>query len=278
MLKQRMITGVIMGIVFIVSLFFLPWYGFGILITGVLAVGGWEWAKLAGFTVLWQRVFYSVVLCTIVYLLLIYCKLLSENINVDGVRQLLVATAVWWAIALLWIQGYPSSVVLWGNRWLRALMGLIVLAPAGVALIFLSRVDHGPWLILLVVLLVFAADTGAYFSGTRWGKHKLAPSVSPGKSWEGFCGGLVGCLLVAVLLTAFVKNVHWAVVVSIVVATALASVVGDLLESMVKRHCGVKDSGRILPGHGGILDRMDSLSAAVPIFALGITLSGWGIS
>ena len=128
--------------------------------------------------------------------------------------------------------------------------------------------------VLFILCLVWAADTGAYFSGTLWGKHKLAPKISPGKTIEGLCGGIMSALIVAAIFAVFAKIefsklLPWTFLVILVV---LFSVLGDLFESIMKRQAGVKDSGQWIPGHGGILDRIDSLTAAVPVFTLGLLL------
>ena len=127
------------------------------------------------------------------------------------------------------------------------------------------------------MLTVIAADTGAYFTGKAFGRHKLLANVSPGKSWEGFWGGLLACLLLGLLVEIYTGFVQWQALFIIMLFTSLGSVLGDLLESMVKRHRDVKDSGSVLPGHGGMLDRIDSITAAAPIFTLGIILSGWSL-
>ena len=156
-------------------------------------------------------------------------------------------------------------------------MGVMTLVPAWVAVIYLRQHEHGIELIFIMVAIVAAADIGAYFSGKAWGKSKLAVAVSPGKSWAGFWGGLVSSVSVVVVLwLIFDGGRHGLLaVVATVVVTALASVLGDLLESMVKRQQGIKDSGRILPGHGGMMDRLDSMTAAAPVFALCLLLAGW---
>ena len=126
----------------------------------------------------------------------------------------------------------------------------------------------------MIAGVVAAADIGGYFAGRKFGKRKLAPAVSPGKTWEGFSGGLIANLLLGSLI-AYLTGSNIGLLLAIVVPTSLFSVLGDLLESMVKRHAGVKDSGVILPGHGGILDRVDSITAAAPVFALAVLASGW---
>jgi len=169
--------------------------------------------------------------------------------------------------------------VFWRTRAMRNLMGLLVLALAWMAAVYLVSLPRGGGLIVVMVLIVATADIGAYFSGKTWGRHKLAEVVSPKKTWEGFWGGLSACVVLALLLWSQLPSqqahVSLAAVLVVVLATALASVVGDLTVSMVKREAGVKDSGSLLPGHGGVLDRLDSLCGAAPVFALGLLLAGW---
>ncbi len=276
MLKQRVITAMIMGLVFLLSLFLLPSLGFSVFITLVLLVGAWEWSNLAGYGTSYQRLSYCICTLLLIALVAFYTRVIIEaGFNAEAVRHVLLIAGIWWAVALLWIQSYPSSALLWGHRLVRAIMGWLVLVPAWLALSYLHHLDHGALLILLVIVIVFVADTGAYFVGRRFGRRKLAFQVSPGKSWEGFWGGLLCCVLLAVVVAAYVDFRQWLALLLVVVLTALASVVGDLLESMVKRHRDIKDSSHLLPGHGGVMDRLDSITAAAPVFVLGIMLSGW---
>jgi phosphatidate cytidylyltransferase len=157
------------------------------------------------------------------------------------------------------------------------LMGLLVITPAWLSVVFLLSYSYGALLLLYMVVVVALADIGAYFAGRAWGKRKLALKVSPGKSWEGVWGGLAACTALGCVTFLVLRPPQLGVVgiLAIVLSTAMASVLGDLLESMVKRHRGVKDSGAILPGHGGLLDRIDGHTAAAPVFALGLILAGW---
>src|SRR5690606_37428519 len=167
-------------------------------------------------------------------------------------------------------QGYPASRILWGAPSIRAVMGGLVVLPTGFSLVTLRNLQDGELWILAAVLIVAAADSGAYFSGRRWGRRKLAPSVSPGKSWEGVAGGVLAATLTFGIFLVLRGETFSNWLVLIAMPTALISVLGDLLESMLKRHRGIKDSGRMLPGHGGVLDRVDGLAAAVPIFTLAL--------
>jgi len=274
-LKQRVVTAIVIAVVFFSALFFSSPYSFSLMTAVVVVYAAWEWSNLAGFSRKLIRLFYALSLAV---LLIVsgYVLGLSDSSTLDlAVGKTLMSWLVpWWAIALLWVQGYPSSALLWGSSWARALIGYLVIVPAWLAMVILIHANQGEWLIMIVVLIVAFADIGAYFSGRAFGKHKLAINVSPKKTWEGLVGGVVANLIfVAVLLVALNVD-HWPMLLGLVMITVLASVLGDLLESMVKRHRGIKDSGNILPGHGGILDRLDSLTAALPVFTLVYLFSG----
>lgn len=264
-LKQRFVTALVLAAVFVGVLLFCPPLVFSLFISVVAATAAWEWANLCHLTPRKLRLAYtSVVLATAagLWLLLHTSALLS-------LQQLLLFVCVWWAVALLWVQGYPSSAVFWQWRWVRMLMGLLVLVPCLLSLIYLREAPGGQFMVIGVVLLVAAADIGAYFTGRAMGRHKLAARVSPGKSWEGVAGGLVAVTLLG-LVYAFVRDLDVRVVLAVMLPAALVSVIGDLLESMLKRFRGIKDSGQLLPGHGGVLDRIDGLTAAVPVFTLAV--------
>ncbi|MBU3069629.1 phosphatidate cytidylyltransferase [Aestuariicella sp. G3-2] len=273
MLKQRVITAIGLALLFLGVLFYLSVIGFAIAIALVVLLASWEWANMAGLKAQGQRLLYVLGVGVAMALTGWYVDFWAGDV-LDGssVRTVLLVACTWWAVALLWVQGYPSSSVLWAHPLVKMVMGLLVLVPTWLSLVFLRGEPSGEWLILLVVLVVVCADIGAYFSGKTFGKRKLAPEVSPGKSWEGFWGGFICCLLLA-LIVGFTFGGGW-LLLAVIAPTALASVLGDLLESMVKRQRGLKDSGQLLPGHGGILDRVDSITAAAPVFSLAILLSG----
>jgi phosphatidate cytidylyltransferase len=186
------------------------------------------------------------------------------------VRALLWCSAAWWLVATLWVIFAPTA----GTRGLAAMAGVLVLVPAALGLGKLAELaPNGQLLLLFLLVLIAAADIGAYFGGRRFGRHKLAPRVSPNKTWEGFWSGVLaaGC---AALVGGWLLEVPWLPWLGVCVVVALASVVGDLAESMFKRQAGLKDSSSLLPGHGGVLDRLDSLSAAAPAFLLGLMVLG----
>jgi phosphatidate cytidylyltransferase len=162
---------------------------------------------------------------------------------------------------------------------MRLLMGLLILLPAWFAAVYLLHLEGRGAVMVALVLIVAAADIGAYFTGRRFGRHALSPSVSPGKTWEGFWGGITAVAMLSALGWALLPerfdHLSLPAVVLVALATAFASVLGDLTVSMVKRVSGVKDSSSLLPGHGGLLDRLDSLCAAAPTFALSLILVGF---
>ena len=277
MLKQRIITAVVIAVVFLLALFALSPYLFSFAVAVVVIYAAWEWSDLSGISGLLLRLAYTAVLAVLLVVVAYVLGLSAEgSIQLAPGRSLLMTMVSWWAIALLWVQGYPSSAILWGSCWVRGIMGFLVLVPTWSALVILIHSGQGQWMILLVVAIVALADIGAYFSGRHYGKHKLAVSVSPNKTWEGLLGGLVVNAVVVLLLGSILKlDVRtWGLLAAMIMITALASVLGDLLESMLKRHRGIKDSGNILPGHGGVLDRVDSLTAALPVFTLIYIYSG----
>jgi phosphatidate cytidylyltransferase len=185
---------------------------------------------------------------------------------------LLFITLAWWLIALILVALYPRASQTWGQSvWMRGAMGLLVLIPCWRAINVIHGAEDGPYKLLFLFVLIWGADTFAYFAGRQWGKHKLAPNVSPGKTVQGLCGALFGTTVITVgaLVLLGIPQQFWLCGMVLSMVTVLFSVLGDLFESMLKRNVGLKDSGQLLPGHGGILDRIDSLTAAAPIFALG---------
>ncbi|TNF33492.1 MAG: phosphatidate cytidylyltransferase [Gammaproteobacteria bacterium] len=275
MLRQRVVTALVLLLVLGTEILVVSPQGFALTVGVILLFAAWEWAGLAGLSTRLMRSLY--VLVTAVLLVIVAGKL-GFPLERHGLRDVLGLAGLTWAVALLWVMGYPGSARLWGYRPVLAMLGWLVLLPCGAALVYL-REAHGLEGLLYVVAVVCSADIGAYFAGRAWGKRKLAPAVSPGKSWAGFWGGLACALLlggIAAWQQWFPAYTAWQCLLATGVAS-LASVLGDLLESMVKRFRGVKDSGKVLPGHGGVLDRLDSLTAAAPVFALFWLLWGQGL-
>lgn len=275
MLKQRVITALILTAVFLAALFGLPHVLFAAFIGAVVLIGAWEWANLSSCGAVWQRMAY-VIFIGLVLAAAAHTSglLLEQGLNLLVIQAILMLAVAWWLIALVLVKTFSASTLVWGHPLLRLAMGVLVLVPTWLALVYVRFQPQGAWLVVMIAAIVAAADTGGYFTGRKFGKHKLAPAVSPGKTLEGFAGGVVANFLLAALV-AWLSGGNYLVVLAIILPTSLFSVLGDLLESMVKRHAGVKDSGVILPGHGGILDRVDSITAAAPVFALAVLVSGW---
>ena len=269
MLKQRIITALIMLPIALIGFFLLEGAAFALFIAAVITVGAWEWAQLAGFTAQPQRVGYAALVAGL---------LLGLFFNPQLAAVIMLLAMLWWVLATVLVLSFPASSRHWNSAPAKLLIGLLILLPAWQGLVLLKQWPMANGLILAVMILVWGADIGAYFAGRAFGKRKLAPHVSPGKSWEGVVGGLLATLVIT-LSTGLYRQWSARELILALLATVLVvliSVVGDLTESMFKRQAGVKDSSNLLPGHGGILDRIDSLTAAVPLFAVLLWLFGWG--
>lgn len=275
-LKQRVITGVILAAVALAAVLWLPPLPLALLLGLVVLAALWEWGALADLRLV-PRIAYCAVGAAAMVALAVGGGLLELVPRAAVAYGVFVVAALWWVVALLWVTRFPASAERWGSTPMRSVMGYLALLPAWFALLYLRELPQGIGLILFLVALVACADIGAYFSGRALGRRKLAPRVSPGKSWEGFWGGLSSSLVFAAVVwwSAWTDRISLPALLTVALATALASVLGDLVESMVKRQRGVKDSGSLLPGHGGVMDRLDSLSAASPVFALGLSLAQW---
>jgi phosphatidate cytidylyltransferase len=261
MLRQRVITALALGALALLAIFLLPHAA----IMGVLALlviaGAWEWSAFPRFTQSSARIAYVAVVAVAIGATWLFSR------NGAELTELLYVSILWWVVALIWIITIPAVV----SGASAAVAGLFVLIPAWFALVKLH--EHGPSVLLFLLLLVVAADVGAYFSGRQFGRNKLAPRVSPGKTWEGVLGGLCGAAIVAVVGVSWFE-VPAAPFVALSLVAVLASIIGDLTESLFKRHAGIKDSGSLLPGHGGVLDRVDSVTAAAPVFLIGLERLG----
>jgi phosphatidate cytidylyltransferase len=260
MLRQRVLTALVGVFALVVIVFLLPPPVTLVFYAAAILFAGWEWSALVRLTGHWARASYVAAIALLMALASHYA------VAPEPYRQLLMLTAAWWVIALMWLMFIPERV----SRAAAAIAGALVLVPAWTTLSQLQiQSVRGPELVFYVLCLVWAADIGAYFIGRRFGQRRLAPRVSPSKTWEGVAGGLVGAALIAAI-GAQVFAVPMPAFILLSVAVALASIVGDLTESMFKRFAGLKDSGNFIPGHGGILDRIDSVTAAVPLFVLGL--------
>jgi len=261
MLKQRVISALIAIALLLVVLYQLPQPAARLVIALLFVAAAWEWSGLLGFSGTPGRLAYVAGMAA---LQVAVWWLVPGAISYQLVLYLAVG---WWLTALAWIFFYPTII----PKAVGWLCGVLVLLPAYVAIDWLYL--RSPSLLLFLLAIVWAADIGAYFAGKRFGRVKLAPSISPGKTWEGVVGGLVSVSLLAAAYGIW-GSTNLAVLIPFCLAIGLLSVVGDLTVSMFKRHAGIKDSGKLFPGHGGLLDRIDSVTAASTLFAAGVAVAG----
>lgn len=271
MLKLRLLTAAVLIPLLAAAIFALPTSYFSLLLAAVVAVAAWEWGRLAHFSAASGGVFGAGIL--VAAGLVISGRLVPAATHVAAAAALL-----WWLFAAGWVLRYQGTAVTKLTVWRSVAAGWLVLLPPLLSLAALhGEPAHGPPYVLFLLVLIWAADSGAYFAGRRFGRRKLAPRVSPGKSWEGAVGGMAAAALAAAvggrLLGLPGEALFWFVPLCLVVT--VFSIVGDLLESLFKREAGVKDSGHFLPGHGGALDRIDSITAAAPVFYLGLSVFEW---
>ena len=264
MLKTRIVTALLLLAVFLPGLFLLPVSAWAWLMAVVAALGAWEWAALIRWSPSRRVAFGGAVFMLCAGAILGFPKLLSETAQLGGELKWFygAAMAFWFGLIPFWLR----------QRWvvgsvLGAGVGLVVLMPTWLAMVQLRMA--GPNALLAILAVVWVADVAAYFSGKTFGRHKLAPAISPGKTWEGVAGAAVavtayGFAMRQVFSVEAVGPVLWCAALLLVTGV---SVVGDLFESLLKRQVGLKDSSHILPGHGGVLDRIDSLTSTLPTVA-----------
>lgn len=261
MLKQRVITALALLLLFLGALYHLPALPWMILTLAATLVGAWEWAGIAGYTPFARRIY---VLASLVLGLLL--AVWGEGVR-DGMFA--AATLFWLIPAWLWLN-YRWRL---NNAVILACLGWLLLLPTWLALGYLREIN--PDFLLVLMMVVWIADSAAYFSGRRFGKHKLAPAISPGKTWEGVAGAWAGVTIFSFGVALWAQTSWW-IVLAFWLLAAL-SIVGDLFESWMKRVAGVKDSGSILPGHGGVLDRIDGLIPVLSAASLCLTCLDWGV-
>lgn len=260
-LRTRVMTAVVLGVVLLVVILWLPWWATVAAVTALVMAGGWEWSAFMRLRSLGARAAYLLLLALLL-------ALAWRASAAPATRELILAVAVvWWLTAFLWIAFAPRRV----SAWSAGVAGVLALVPSWLALVYLRRLPHGAQWVLFALLLVWVADIGAFFVGRRFGRIRLAPEVSPGKTWEGALGGLAVSALVAVAGAAWFRVALWPFLPLCLAAVGF-SIVGDLTESLLKRFAGMKDSGSMFPGHGGVMDRIDSLTGAAPVLLLGLTL------
>ena len=263
-LLQRVVTAAVLICILLIVFFVLPPLPALLALSLFVVIAAWEWSAFVPFRTTFARAIYCAALTA---LLALSAWLFPGRLPLAG---LLWAALLWWAVAFVLVLKFPLRP----GRAFGAVAGLLVIVPAWTALLTLLAVpDTGTAYVLFVLLLIWAADIGAYFTGRAIGRTRLAPEVSPGKTWEGVIGGLFASQCVA-LVGAEWFGWSWAFVLPAALGVACISVLGDLTVSLFKRNAGLKDSGNLFPGHGGVLDRIDSLTAALPLFALQLTWAG----
>jgi phosphatidate cytidylyltransferase len=267
MLLQRILTALVLVPLALAIILLPPTWLFAGIVAVVFLAANWEWTRLCGVRATGVR--------TAWLLLTLACMIVLWLLRGHTVVwPVVVALGVLgWLLSLLWLRRYSfAAAPTQGNRLLKLLLGLLVFVPAWMAATELHGATRGAWWTLLAMLVVWAADTGAYFSGRLFGNRKLAPQISPGKTWAGVYGALALGAAVCAVGGWLLDVRHPAAVLGMLVlglVTVAASIVGDLLESLLKRQAGIKDSGMLFPGHGGLLDRLDSVFAALPVFVVG---------
>lgn len=278
MLNKRLITAAVLIPLVVCAIFYLPRIPFAILSALVVLLAAWEWTNLMKLPRPFERGIYVAT----VYLVIQMSFIIFTHFQIRFYWVLPVAV-FWWLLMLPLVHRYPRRQSWWGDSsWRIGLMGIMTLVPFWYALILLQQM---PWLLLYALVLMWVADTSAYFGGKAWGKNKLLKNVSPGKTKEGFYASVVAALilsLIVVCCAVFVSHFYFfrlPASINSIVIFVVASVfsvefgaLGDLFESMLKRNVNIKDSGKLLPGHGGILDRIDSLTASLPLFACCVPL------
>ena len=274
MLKTRVLTALLLLAGFLAALFLLPFHGWLFFSSLVAALGGWEWAGLMRLHHLGKLMY-----ATVSMVLSASLAWLIFNSETGMVRQEQLLMVLFALAGLFWLLVVPLWLLAkWNLEKLLVglLAGWIVLLPACLALMQLRAIH--PLLLLACMAAVWVADIAAYFCGRAFGRHKLAPMISPGKTWEGAIGAFIGVTLYGMIIAwaaerLFTKSISTPVLAGILLILTAVSILGDLFESLVKRQAGVKDSGTILPGHGGLLDRIDSLTSSLPL--AGLALLAW---
>ena len=263
MLKQRIITAVALLAVLAGVVLLLPPPGVLITLTLAISLGIWEWSQFLGLkSWLWRLLYVVIVLASMVAVWL-------YSFQPGALQLVLQITLAWWLVVFVWVTRFPTAIPM----AVGVLSGIFVLVPAWLALSRLLVAENGVLWVVFVLLVVWATDIGAFAVGKLFGRIKLIPRVSPGKTWEGAIGGIAFAVIVAFAGAWYFQQDPLSFV-SLCVAVSVISVIGDLIVSIFKRHNGLKDSGQIFPGHGGMLDRIDSICSAAPVFVLGLSWQG----
>jgi phosphatidate cytidylyltransferase len=260
MIKTRLITSLVLFLSIGAAFVYLPPLYWGLLVLAVTSIGAWEWAGMSKFNKAFSLIYSAFVLFLGLFVIL-YSPQSMQVVIIWGV----LASALFWLLVVPFLLAFTPKI---NNRFIMAVLGLIAIVPFGLTLIALREIN--PLLLVVFAMTVWIADSSAYFAGKRFGKHKLAPSISPGKTWEGVLGAFVAITIYATLLSYLTHQSYWFVFVFW--GVMVLSIMGDLFESLIKRQAGIKDSGNLLPGHGGVLDRIDGLTSSLPLVMFLLTL------
>lgn len=267
MLKTRVLSALVLASVGITAIIYLPLAGFAVLAALVLGLGAWEWSRLVPLSTVGARIAMTLAICALFYAA-------WQWFPIADYPTAAAVGVTFWLACLLWLAnpGLGASGTQ-TTQMAKAAAAFAALVPAWMSLVWLRNQESGAWWVLALLVIVWAADILAYFTGKQFGKTKLAPSISPGKTWEGVGGALLGAGVYGAVACAFLKpDWGWALAAGLTIVIAAMSVLGDLLISLLKRQANVKDSGMLIPGHGGVLDRFDSTLAAAPVSVAGISL------
>ncbi len=269
MLKYRLLTAFLIGPLILWAIYALPENYFAVFSFILVTLAAWEWSAFAGWIKPFQRgLFFAT------NILLFTAVLLLQNAKLNIV--IISASLVWWLICIPLLLSFPfQKNNLLHTQIVKTVVGIVLLLAMLVSMVLIrNNPDYGSGYVLYLILMIWFADSGAYFAGRAFGKNKLIPTVSPGKTWEGVTGALAITLVVALVSIKLlnIPSSQSLIFILITVVTAIYSIVGDLSESMFKRMADIKDSGSLLPGHGGMLDRVDSLMSGLPVFFAGLWL------
>ncbi|AMA64617.1 Phosphatidate cytidylyltransferase [Candidatus Arsenophonus lipoptenae] len=277
-LNYRIITAITFVPLVIVILFFLPLNWFGYVIIIICSIAFWEWSQFINLTTQITRIISAIFFGFCLLLLQLSFKNLNQLTKNPIIFYILLAGLIWWLFAIILVVTFPNSAKLWSKSVaLKILFGILTILPFYCGILVIKTIDYyidnfiGAWWVLYIMLIVWSVDTGSYFFGYLFGKHKLAVKISPSKTLEGAIGGILTTYFVAWIFNMcfpflmISKNILFCSIIVVII-----SIFGDLTESMFKRQSGIKDSSNLIPGHGGILDRIDSLTAAIPVAGLSL--------
>ena len=265
MFKQRFVTASVLALVFLFALVSFSTPLFISFIMLIVLIAGWEWADLARVKTVAAKLLFLIAMLLSMMIMADYVGIYTQFDHTFS-YQICFAIMVLWSVIFLWLQGYPSSAILWSPRPVMLALGIVLLSATWLSLASIVSLENGRFKLLLALTIIVFADIGGYVAGKLFGQHKLAPTISPGKTWEGLLGGMALQLLLIMGLMFYMPEINALSLCLLVFPVAIASVIGDLFESMLKRQRGIKDSSNLLPGHGGFLDRLDGVMAALPIF------------